>query len=334
MACRSKTAPFAPDDHHAEAAEGRQYGLPTRRQQSRTHGASENEEGRDLANLRFSFTLDPVSSCVPGFAAVELGTVRLWDVSQLAMLRLEKSSVANLRGVAGNPRVSCYAPPMSSYLLWWVMGLASLLWACGESANCEATGCDDGSVCTADVCNPESGACETTNVADASVCTVDGATGACIDGVCILRSCEGVECDDGNPCTTDACFEGLGACVGVAVPDMSTCEVDGAFGRCNGTQCDLTIPPVGDAELQLAITGVDASLVGYELGCAGDLALFGTFAKVGDEWEASFTLPAGACSIQVAVQDADGEVICTGTDSFTILPAITIALDLTLTCTT
>lgn len=86
--------------------------------------------------------------------------------------------------------------------------------ACTGGDLCTATGCkggavscDDGNVCTLDVCNPKSG------------CANVPADGACDDGdacteddACKASSCLGTatDCDDGVSCTTDACLQGLG----------------------------------------------------------------------------------------------------------------------------
>ena len=75
--------------------------------------------------------------------------------------------------------------------------------------------CEDGNPCTLDGCD------------DASGCTHVGVSGpACDDGdactgpdQCDAGACTGpllLPCDDGNPCTTDSCDLGTGACLNVA----------------------------------------------------------------------------------------------------------------------
>ena len=63
--------------------------------------------------------------------------------------------------------------------------------------------CDDGNACTDDACDPASGCAHLTNSApceDGSVCTKGDlcVNSKCVPGVASL-------CDDGEPCTTDAC---------------------------------------------------------------------------------------------------------------------------------
>ncbi|MEZ4266521.1 MAG: hypothetical protein R3F39_09090 [Myxococcota bacterium] len=111
--------------------------------------------------------------------------------------------------------------------------------ACNPATGCTHTPasgapCDDASACTtADTC--QSGTCVGTpiNCADESPCTADGcapATGCthqpvsdlpCNDGngcttadTCLAGACVGtpLACDDGDPCTTDACTAPAGTC--------------------------------------------------------------------------------------------------------------------------
>ncbi len=141
--------------------------------------------------------------------------------------------------------------------------------ACGDDGcggSCGA--CDDGNPCTADAC--EAGVCQAEAVEDGTAC---GDGDVCEAGACVppcTPSCEGVacgddgcggscgECDDGNPCTADACEAGVcqaeavedgtacldgwiceaGVCVEPCVPscDGKECGDDGCGGSCGG--CD------------------------------------------------------------------------------------------------
>jgi hypothetical protein len=75
----------------------------------------------------------------------------------------------------------------------------------GCSVLCQVEACDDANVCTVDDCDPERG-CRSTPVTDGTPCpdaTVCNGEERCILGACV----DGfpVDCDDGNPCTTDSC---------------------------------------------------------------------------------------------------------------------------------
>ncbi len=92
-----------------------------------------------------------------------------------------------------------------------------------SAAGCVGTtaDCDDGHACTQDGCNPELGcthvdldkACD-----DENACTLDE---ACQGGLCLAS--EAVECNDGNPCTLDACDPIAGECT-VAHNDLAPCN--------------------------------------------------------------------------------------------------------------
>ncbi|NUN16022.1 MAG: hypothetical protein HUU55_20535, partial [Myxococcales bacterium] len=100
-----------------------------------------------------------------------------------------------------------------------------------ESSDCtvDATICDDGDLCTDDICNAQTGECTNapTNCNDGDVCNgievCDPAAG-CVAGVPLV-------CDDGDICTIDACDAIAGCTVTPLVCD------DGDV--CNGTEsCD------------------------------------------------------------------------------------------------
>ncbi len=87
--------------------------------------------------------------------------------------------------------------------------------------SCTATGvlnCDDDSECTSTGCDPDDG------------CTVEALDGPCFDGdvctladTCVDGACEPgppLDCDDGNPCTSDACDAATG-CTTTPIEDAS-----------------------------------------------------------------------------------------------------------------
>ncbi len=84
--------------------------------------------------------------------------------------------------------------------------------------------CDDGDLCTDDICNPESGCIHTHNSTpcdDGDLCTTDDA--------CVAGTCSGgpaLDCDDLNPCSDDAC-DPLSGCV----------HADNAAGCEDGNAC-------------------------------------------------------------------------------------------------
>jgi cysteine-rich repeat protein len=76
-----------------------------------------------------------------------------------------------------------------------------------------ATNCDDSNPCTTDTCNPKLGCVATVTTADCSdgdLCTVGD---VCLEGAC--QPGTPLSCEDGNPCTADAC-EKQGGCTHIA----------------------------------------------------------------------------------------------------------------------
>jgi cysteine-rich repeat protein len=74
---------------------------------------------------------------------------------------------------------------------------------------------DDGDPCTTDGC--ASGAPTKQPAMDGTICMLGAAPGVCKAGACIAPCAAAAECDDKNPCTTDACTAGL--CAYQDVPD-------------------------------------------------------------------------------------------------------------------
>ncbi|MFH0902049.1 MAG: kelch repeat-containing protein, partial [Pseudomonadota bacterium] len=107
--------------------------------------------------------------------------------------------------------------------------------------------CDDGNPCTSDSCEPTSG-CAHVVAENGSSCSLATRCG----GECEGGQCSGgvvVQCDDGNPCTTDSCDPATTACVnvpaqdGIACDDQNECTADTACasGTCAGgtsAECD------------------------------------------------------------------------------------------------
>lgn len=109
------------------------------------------------------------------------------------------------------------------------------------------TSCDDNNPCTSDACDPgdakSAGGCVNKAV-DGGACVPQGDNCA-VTGICQAKACKKVSvtgCNDGNPCTTDACDKKTGKCVyttgklGVSCDDGNVCtEKDVcAKGGCKG----------------------------------------------------------------------------------------------------
>jgi hypothetical protein len=102
-----------------------------------------------------------------------------------------------------------------------------------KAGNCDpgpAKACDDANPCTSDSCDKATGACaflpNTATCTDGNACT---AGDACKAGKCVAGA--KVQCDDGSPCTVDACDPQTGACTYVAGPDGIACS--------DGTACTV-----------------------------------------------------------------------------------------------
>lgn len=124
--------------------------------------------------------------------------------------------------------------------------------ACGLSGGCTQTAlngnsCEDGNPCTAKelcikgACVPGAATCDDGDICTSDVCS--SATGACSHGA----ATDGANCDDGLACTTTSSCK-TGKCVGIAqCDDKQTCTVDTCdmtTGKCvhkpivDGTDCD------------------------------------------------------------------------------------------------
>ena len=85
-------------------------------------------------------------------------------------------------------------------------------------------GCSDGNSCTVDACVPATGC--TATVLDSVAC-VAGANLCSVGAVCAQGMCKAgaqVACDDGAPCTADACDPDTGKCGHVALVGAATCN--------------------------------------------------------------------------------------------------------------
>ena len=134
--------------------------------------------------------------------------------------------------------------------------------------------CSDGNPCTADSCDAKSGCVHANSggaCSDDNACTLGDACagGACQPGVTL-------DCEDGNPCTANACDPALGCTAtvveGIACTDGNLCTTGdscaagvcagtGSLGCDDGNPCsnDLCTPEAGCAHLPNAATCTDGN---------------------------------------------------------------------------
>jgi hypothetical protein len=156
--------------------------------------------------------------------------------------------------------------------------------ACNDGAcSGKVKGCDDGSPCTTDACDSKTGLCVNLAISDGTPCD-DG--NACTSG----DNCVGVlckagplkSCEDGNPCTVDACSPDSGGCVSSAVADGvacvstdlcltgATCQAGTCSGGvpvlCQGSSCQLSVcdPATGSC---VSSNSADGTPCGDGLAC-------------------------------------------------------------------
>ncbi len=99
----------------------------------------------------------------------------------------------------------------------------------GSCGGGSSTDCNDGNVCTSDVCNESSDSCDHPAVADGTVC--DDGEYCTLGDQCTAGTCSGPSarnCSDSNPCTSDSCDEVGNACVNVNVANGTSCD-DGQY---------------------------------------------------------------------------------------------------------
>ena len=203
---------------------------------------------------------------------------------------------------------------MKPYLFILVLSAGLAASGCGGAKrSCEDLDCDDGNPCTDNVCNPDSVTCENPVLPDATTCEVDGGPGACEAGMCVALTCEDLDCNDDNPCTTDGCNPDRVECTNARVFDETICGVEGALGACDAGVCDLDQrPPSGVIDLTANFGRASLSFVSYEAVCDNAVPLTGPLTSAGGGvWETSMTLPAGRCAVEVHAADQDGETLCT-----------------------
>ena len=131
--------------------------------------------------------------------------------------------------------------------------------------------CDDGNVCTSDWCASPKGCTAVPSYAycdvDGSACTAD----SCSNGVCVNYWTN--TCDDGNPCTIDACDPKTGYCQKTtAVPNCCLSAVD-----CNDADgCTVDVCAKNTCVHDNTCCKVDADCADGETACTTDACVKGT----------------------------------------------------------
>jgi hypothetical protein len=125
-------------------------------------------------------------------------------------------------------------------LVFCSLGILPLI-GCGDPqpVQCEmAADCNDGNDCTADLCDPSSKTCSHGPAVDGTKCNFGGLAGVCASGECEEDRCDGVDCNDDNECTDDACEPSDGSCKNTPVADDTECDFEGAPGLCKAGTCE------------------------------------------------------------------------------------------------
>ncbi len=108
--------------------------------------------------------------------------------------------------------------------LWCNLG--KMPFKCEEKPNSKVNCGDDGNPCTTSGCDTKTGTCTKSNKQDGVTCSVvDPCVKAavCAQGLCVTQV--PVNCDDGQPCTQDACDSKSGKCVNTALKDGFGCPL-------------------------------------------------------------------------------------------------------------
>jgi hypothetical protein len=166
---------------------------------------------------------------------------------------------------------------------------------CEDAMLCEGVDCDDLNECTEDACDPQSGICDYTPVADDTACDFGGLPGLCKAGVCEdAMLCDGVNCDDLNECTEDACDPQSGICDYTPVADDTACDFGGLPGLCQAGECmardttDSLIWPIACVPGEACVDGIgypdiDGDGLAFDCGNPGYIGHQGT--DIGMTWE-------------------------------------------------
>ncbi|MEM7437073.1 MAG: right-handed parallel beta-helix repeat-containing protein [Myxococcota bacterium] len=136
-----------------------------------------------------------------------------------------------------------------------------------DSLCAEAACAPDGNPCTVDCTEDGNVAtCAYEPEGEGTPCDTDDGPGMCTDGQCVVEppppACDGINCDDGNACTTDTCSRGV--CSYENAADDTACEADVGDGLCRAGVCteDLCAVDSCDDGNQCKSGGVCSSTTG------------------------------------------------------------------------
>ena len=137
--------------------------------------------------------------------------------------------------------------------------------ACDTNGGCTGTGkCDDGNSCTIDSCSSSNGFCSYSlsvgACEDGNLCSLGD---TCDKGACIAG--KATDCDDGKPCTTDACDAKTGLCKHTPVANCAVkCASDAECADddpCTANACDTKTGKCS------AVPAVEGSICGAAATC-------------------------------------------------------------------
>ncbi|MFH1529545.1 MAG: hypothetical protein ABIK09_02300 [Pseudomonadota bacterium] len=139
----------------------------------------------------------------------------------------------------------------------------------GDNPCCDDQGvniCDDGDHCTTDSCDPDTGACfydvNTLPCDDQDPCT---GPDLCAQGECVGAA---MDCEDGNPCTVDACEVGIGC---VHSPAETGAPCDDGLACSTGDACLDGVCAADTSECGCLVTFSDAvnKVIALQIGLDG-----------------------------------------------------------------
>jgi hypothetical protein len=169
----------------------------------------------------------------------------------------------------------------------------------GSVVTCDTT--DDGP-CVTNQCQPSTGTCAPSPHADGVACQSDDACfndGACVAGACVGTA---VNCDDGNPCTTDSCDAVLGC-----VREIKEGNCDDGNSCTASSSCDAG---VCKGSTNTCTCSVDADCVSKEDGnaCNGKLRCVSGVCEVNPQTVVKCTASANPC-VSTACEPATGKCV-------------------------
>jgi hypothetical protein len=171
---------------------------------------------------------------------------------------------------------------------------------------CADLACDTGNPCAIESCDEESVACTREPLPDNTPCEIDGEPAVCEEGTCRALTCDERSCNDGNPCTTDACDPETVECASTPVADDLVCAVLGAFGLCESAVCNLSAPvEFGTIRLVVEYFPTPEDPVFYEAACAATVTFSGRLVRRDGFFEAFIALPVGSCTVSYFVEVGD-----------------------------